>query len=180
VGFLNSLLGMLSGGKCPDCGTPGARKVDNQIRCFNPLCKNFNPSLGGESAQPPTAPPPEQLQTPQQSSFSSGPGGPVPAGSIAIQYRNFQGQSKVFHAEIASLYRGKNHIMAKVAPKGQRISLSRDRIQNLREVEDVMPRRVGPDQEWPSARERQVLSYHKKHHSTSPLYEKVRAKYPNW
>jgi hypothetical protein len=25
-----------------------------------------------------------------------------------------------------------------------------------------------------------VLGYHKKHKTTSPLYEKIRAKYPDW
>jgi hypothetical protein len=30
------------------------------------------------------------------------------------------------------------------------------------------------------AREAQVLGYHKKHGTSSPLYQKVRAKYPNW
>lgn len=97
-----------------------------------------------------------------------------------IQYRNFQGQDKTFHAEKSSLHRNKNHIVAKVAPKGQQITLSRDRIQNLQEVERQMPQRIEPGQEWPNKRERQVLNYHKKYKSTSPLYEKIRAKYPNW
>jgi hypothetical protein len=39
---------------------------------------------------------------------------------------------------------------------------------------------IAPAQTGPSARERQVLSYHKRHHSTSPLYERIRAKYPDW
>jgi len=29
-------------------------------------------------------------------------------------------------------------------------------------------------------RERQVRSYHKKYGTTSPLYEKIKAKYPDW
>ena len=33
---------------------------------------------------------------------------------------------------------------------------------------------------WPTPRERQVLAYHKKYGTTSPLYEKIRAKYPDW
>jgi hypothetical protein len=37
-----------------------------------------------------------------------------------------------------------------------------------------------PSQDWPSPREAQVLGYHKKHGTSSPLYQKVRAKYPNW
>jgi hypothetical protein len=99
---------------------------------------------------------------------------------VAIQYRNFQGQNKTFYADARSLHREKNHIAAKVAPKGKQITLSRDRIQNLQEVESQMPQRVAAGQNWPTPRERQVLNYHKKHGTTSPLYEKIRAKYPNW
>jgi hypothetical protein len=80
----------------------------------------------------------------------------------------------------SSLYRVKNHIIAKVAPKGQTITLSRSRIQNLKEVESRMPQRVAPDQEWPNPKVRQVMGYHKKNGTTSPLYEKIRTKYPNW
>jgi hypothetical protein len=101
-------------------------------------------------------------------------------GSVAIQYRNFQGQDKIFHADARSLHREKNHIVATVAPKGRQITLSRDRIQNLEEVERQMPQRVAQGQNWPTPRERQVLNYHKKHGSTSALYEKIRAKYPTW
>jgi len=32
----------------------------------------------------------------------------------------------------------------------------------------------------PTAHERQVLACHKKYKSSSPLYERIRAKYPDW
>jgi hypothetical protein len=186
MGFFKSLKDILSGENCPACGTPGARRSGSEIRCLNPVCQYFNPSFA-PSATPPQ---PQQQQAPPQgrpSGWSSSPSptpagsGPAPAGSVTIQYRNFQGQDKTFYAERSSLHRNKNHIMAKVAPKGVPISLSRDRIQNLREVEGQMPQqRVEPGQEWPNKRERQVLGYHSKHHTTSPLYEKIRAKYPKW
>ena len=186
MGFFKSLKDILSGENCPACGTPGARRSGSEIRCLNPVCQYFNPSFA-PSATPPQ--PPQQTQPTQQgrpSGWSSSPGptpaGSVsaPAGSVVIQYRNFQGQEKTFHAEKSSLHRNKNHIVAKVAPKGQQITLSRDRIQNLQEVERQMPQRIEPGQEWPNKRERQVLNYHKKYKSTSPLYEKIRVKYPNW
>jgi hypothetical protein len=47
-------------------------------------------------------------------------------------------------------------------------------------LKHVSDERVEPGQNWPTPREHQVLSYHKKHRTTSPLYEKIRAKYPNW
>jgi len=106
--------------------------------------------------------------------------GPAPAGTVAIAYRNFEGADKRFIADVSSLRRTKEHIFARVAPKGIGITLARKRITNLDEVERLMPARVAPNQAWPTPRERQVLGYHKKHHTTSPLYEKIRAKYPNW
>ena len=103
-----------------------------------------------------------------------------PARPLAIRYRNFQGQEKTFTAEKESLQKKNNHIIACVAPTGEKIALSRDRIQNLMEVEQALPQAVEPSQPRPTARERQVLNFHKKNKSTSPLYEKIRAKYPGW
>ena len=109
---------------------------------------------------------------------------------MVIRYRNFQGQEKTFNVDATSATRVKNHIKIRVAPhglaerifasKGQVITLSRDRILNLAEVESAITERVAPGQAWPTPHERQVLTYHKKRGSTSPLYETIRAKYPNW
>jgi uncharacterized Zn finger protein (UPF0148 family) len=74
----------------------------------------------------------------------------------------------------------KNHLVAAVAPSGKKIVLARNRIQNLSEVERALPQKIEAGQDWPSPREAQVLGYHKKRGISSPLYEKVRAKYPNW
>jgi hypothetical protein len=103
-----------------------------------------------------------------------------PANPITIRYRNFQGQDRTFSAEQQSIVRKGHHLVAQVAPTGLKIALARDRIQNLAEVESAFPQRVALGQPWPTPRERQVLNYHKKHQSTSPLFEKIRAKYPNW
>jgi hypothetical protein len=104
----------------------------------------------------------------------------APHGRIAIRYRDFRGQDRTFVAEAASARRKKNHLHVKVEPKGACIVLSRDRILNLSEVEAAIPQRVAANQDWPSPRERQVLSYHKRLRSTSPLYESIRARFPNW
>ena len=45
-------------------------------------------------------------------------------------------------------------------------------------MEESLPQRVAPWQASPMPRERQVLAYHKKYKTTSPLYETIRAKYP--
>jgi hypothetical protein len=103
-----------------------------------------------------------------------------PEHPVSICYINFVGQNRDFSAERDSLIRKNNHIVAQVAPTGRRIALSRDRIHNLGEVESKFPQQVAPGQKWPTGRERQILNYHKKHGTTSPKYEQLRAKYPNW
>ena len=162
MGFLDSLFGKP---KCPVCGSKGARKSGDQIRCPNPSCRNFDGSLrrSGSLGRPA-----------RRSDFS-------PARPLTISYRNFQGLEKSFTADEESLERKNNHIVARVVPTGEKIALSRDRIQNLDEIDRAIVER-SPEllEHKPNARERQVLNFHKKHKSTSPLYEEIRAKYPDW
>jgi len=94
---------------------------------------------------------------------------------LHANFRYFPG----FHHE-ESLRRKHNHIIARVVPTGEEISLSRERIQNLDEVDYAVPQKVERVPQGPTARERQVLAYHKKYKTTSPLYESIRAKYPDW
>ena len=164
MGFLDFLFGQ---SKCPRCGTKGARKSRGQTRCPNPSCPFFDISLRTDAKSP-------RLRG------SSPVGDFSPELPLAIRYRNFQGEEKTFTAERQSLRRKRNHIIARVAPTGACISLSRDRIQNLQEVESVMARTADSLPSGPTARERQVLGFHEKHKSTSPLYEEIRAKYPDW
>jgi hypothetical protein len=184
MGFLNSLLNLFSGSiKCPACGMPGAKKVGDRIECINPLCQNFDAARA--STQPPVQPtaPPRAGSSAPPGTVAYQPQSPAPQpkpGQVAIQYRNFRGENKTFLADASSLQRKNNHIVATVAPKRRTIALSRDRIQNLSEVDAVLPERDRSDAPRPTPRERQVLGYHRKHGTTSPLYEKIKAKYPNW
>ncbi|HEV3041156.1 MAG TPA: hypothetical protein VHA33_25545 [Candidatus Angelobacter sp.] len=175
MGFLDSLLGK---NKCPNCGTPGAQISGSQVKCLNPLCTYFMFAQGRSDAPTASSQPSSQGTFSQASQQRS----PTPSRPVNIQYVNFQGQQKTFTADSATLRRSKEHILAQVAPKGQLIALARRRIQNLQEVEQALPagHRGDSGEHYPNARERQVLSYHKKHKSTSPLYEKIRAKYPDW
>jgi hypothetical protein len=165
MGFLD----FLTGGKkvqCPSCGMQGARKSGDKIRCLNPACPYFDSSIGTKGTLRAAG---RRLR-----------GNFTPARPLTIRYRNFQGQEKTFIADADATVRKSNHLVARVAPTGRRIVLSRERIQNLSEVEGLLPQRVEAGQSWPTPRERQVLSYHKKYGTSSPLYEKIRAKYPNW
>jgi hypothetical protein len=159
MGFFDSLFGKT---KCPMCGTKGARTSGGRVRCPNPSCSFFDATL--------------QRRRPR----SWGRADYSPARPLSIRYRNFRGQEKTFTADSESLRRKHNHIVARVAPTGRKIALLRDRIQNLTEVERALPQQDLPGQSGPNARERQVLSFHKKHKSTSPLCERIRAKYPDW
>lgn len=180
--FIGDLL--LGKTNCPLCGTPGSTKEGDRIRCLNPQCANFILSPGQSippQGQPAQGQPP-QSPRPAQSAPASAPSGPGmgSARSITIQYKNFQNQPRTFTADAGTLRRANNHIIARVAPKGTFITLSRDRIQNLPEVDQALPPNMRSDRVMPTPRERQVLGYHRKHKSTSPLYEKIRAKYPDW
>lgn len=157
--------------QCPNCGTDDGRRTDDGIiHCKNPSCPYFDEGLlyvVGSGLR-------RQLSTvPTRGNFR-------PEHPISIRYVNYVGQSRDFSAEAGSIVRKNNHLVARVAPTGKKITLSRDRIQNLAEVEGSMPQQVAPGQAWPTPRERQILGYHKKHGTTSPRYEQVRAKYPNW
>ena len=179
MGFLDSLLGK-KGDKCPNCGFPGAHISGPQVRCLNPMCTYFMFAQGQTEAPRQAAseaprPGTSSQQAPQQRPAAG-------SNPINIQYLNYQGQQKTFTADASTLKRTREHILAQVGPKGQQIALARRRIQNLHEVEQALPpgHRGDSGESYPNARERQVLSYHKKHKSTSPLFEKIRAKYPHW
>ena len=172
MGLLNFLTQLFFRGdkiECPSCRTAGALQTsDSLVHCRNRNCPNYDPGyvIGGRLVR--------RLSTvPTEGDFH-------PEHPVSIRYTNFTGQNRDFAAERDSLVRKKDHIVAEVAPTGRKITLSRDRIQNLNEVEGQMPKRVEPGQNWPTGRERQILTYHKKHGTTSPRYEQVRARYPNW
>jgi hypothetical protein len=172
MGLMDFLFSLFSRGdkiECPNCGSAGARKTrDELIHCRNQRCPYFDAGLafGGRLVR-------RYTTVPTEGSFR-------PEHPISIRYVNFVGQNRDFSAERQSIVRKKNHLVAQVAPTGRRIVLSRDRIQNLGEVEANFPQPVEPGQNWPTPRERQILSYHKKHGTTSMQYEQIRAKYPHW
>ena len=166
MGFLDSLFGKK---KCRYCGASGAKEIDGRIHCPNPQCGCYDPDLGAARDEGRRAAPRR-----------------VPSGNFAaqhpvvIRYRDFRGEDVSFTGEAGSVRRKKNHVSVCVEPTGRRITLARNRIQNLPEVESASPAAAGTPANWPTPRERQVLAYHKKYKSTSPLYEQIRAKYPDW
>ena len=169
MGFLDALFGKKET-NCPRCGTKGARRSGARILCSNLSCPNFDASLRGGA--------PDSNQSSSQG-YSGRKGSYVAAKPVTVRYRNFRGEDKTFTVEADSIRRRKDHLMAAVEPTGEHLSLSRSRIQNLQEVESNMPATESRG-DIPPAKARQVIAYHKKHGTTSPLYEQMRAKYPNW
>jgi hypothetical protein len=173
--FLGNKSGQTSGSSntCPLCGSM-AMSIMGRVICTNPTCKNF--AVTALSSQGSSAP----NQSSQPGSTSSHSGSFSPQRPITIRYQNFRGEQKSFTSDAATVVPNKNFLSVQVAPSGERITLARKRILNLSEFESAIPQTVASGKPWPSPKERQVLNYHKKHGSTSPLYEKIRAKYPNW
>ena len=158
--------------QCPACGT-NARKSGDIVVCPNPMCRNF-------AGQQPASPTGGARAATGGRPANAPRGHWQPQRPLTVAYRNFKGDEQIYTAEADSCRRQKNHISLVVAPTGRRITLRRDRIQNLSEIDALCAQRVAPDQDWLTPRERQVLNYHKKHKTTSPLYERIRAKYPTW
>jgi hypothetical protein len=174
MGFIQSLIDAISGTvKCPACGTRGAKKRGDSIRCLNPVCRFFSPQATPEARAARAQIRAAEAKQPRPSYQPSG-------DTVSIRYRNFRDESKTFTADRASLERRHNHLVARIAPSWRKVSLSRDRIENLSEIDTHLPERDRSGAPQPTGRERQVLGYHKKYGTTSPLYEKIRAKYPNW
>ncbi len=93
---------------------------------------------------------------------------------VRIQYRNYRGEDVEYAADRSTLRNFETRISIQVAPRGARITLEKKFVRNLAALGDLT--RVGE----PSGVDRQVLTYHLRRGSTSPRFEQLRRKYPNW
>ena len=163
--------------RCPSCGQAGARQsFFGGVRCPNRACGHFDAGLladaeetppgneGRRYVNPRTG---ERLPAKQQPQFDPGP------YAVQVHYTNFRGEQKTFTGDRRTLRRRGDHYSLRCAPSGQRLALARTRIGNLAEIEQLAAK-------VPSPREQHVLRFHRKRGSTSPLFERLRAKYPEW
>ncbi len=178
---------------CPHCNDPGARKaLFGGVRCPNRACPFFDVGLmnereaarlspRGEGAAAAPAGSVRRYRNPrtgariERGAAHTGAFEPGPF-RIEVRYENFRGEPRTFIGDRRTLLRRGNHLSLQVMPTGIRIALSRDRIQNLAEVESVESA-MGPQ---PTGQERRVLLYHAKRGTTSELCERLRQKYPEW
>lgn len=111
----------------------------------------------------------KQPKAPLSGNYSPG------AGSLEIRYKNFVGEQKTLVGDYRSAYVRGRHVVIRVVPTGKRISLNLENIENRDEVESLVASNPRP-----TANERRILHYHLKRGSTSPLFEQIRGKYPDY
>ena len=93
--------------------------------------------------------------------------------AISVEYENFRGEQKTFLGDWRTLRPRRHHLSLSVAPTGQRITLSQDRIQNLAEVATAVAR-------LPTGQQRRIMAFHRNRGTTSPLYESLLVSFPEW
>ena len=163
---------------CPLCGAAGVKKFPTKgftgFKCPNPSCKNVSGGMLFDDGHWMHLP--ESGRAPAKSKAAKQrPPFDASAAPLRIRYRNFRGEEKTFEADGRSLRAAGVHVSVRVAPNNGRIALAKGRILNLADVEELLRRNP-----MPSANERRILSYHKRKGTTSPNYEKLRQKYPDW
>ncbi len=152
---------------CPECRTRGAVKTFTGVKCRNPGCPKYDPSIG--SISPESLPVTTRPGAVFHGNFDPGP------NATTIRYRNYRGEDAEYVVDKTSIRSKHEHITAQALPTGKRIALAKQFIQNLPDVPEIAQAEAGP-----SGNERRILSFHLKRGSTSPLFEELRRKYPDW
>ncbi|HUJ39311.1 MAG TPA: hypothetical protein VLW54_02095 [Candidatus Acidoferrales bacterium] len=99
-------------------------------------------------------------------------------GRVEVHYRNSRGEEGRFEGDARTLRESGEHISLRLAPTGKRVAFAKKWVQNLSEVTGHTDSALR--EPVPSSNESRVLRYHKRRGSTSPLYESLRQKYPNF
>ncbi|MGC1485472.1 MAG: hypothetical protein WA789_16885 [Candidatus Acidiferrum sp.] len=155
---------------CPECGTWGAKKSFWKVKCTNPSCAKYDS---------------EYAETFRQSRITGKAASEVfphlkgkadPNDySLRIRYQNFRGNEIIYSADPRTVYQKGEHLVARLAPTGKRVSFRLARIQNRGDVESILI-----ENPQPAGNERRILHYHLRHGTSSPAFEKLRQKYPNY
>lgn len=160
---------------CPACGSIAAKKLLFFIRCPNRAC------VHGGAPAPKRKPEAAKVQRRAEAEWPVDPEFAPGAEALAVRYKNFLGEEKVFTGDRRTLRDAGRHVSLAVAPSGQRIALAKERILNLPDVQARLPAAAGgAASPAPTPLERQILGYHQKHATTSPAYEEILRKHPEW
>jgi hypothetical protein len=156
---------------CPDCRSRGAKKFGGMLKCRNPNCPKYDRDFVNKTPLPMGAAMSSNPLPHFSGAFDPG------ENSVEIRYRNFRGEEQTYRGDRRTLrYRG-SRISICLAPTGRRASFATKWIISPRGLEDEARRKEAAQ---PSGTERRVLAYHKKRGTTSPLFEKLKARYPNF
>lgn len=151
---------------CESCGQPRAWKLFGKIKCQNMSCRNFDREYAAKERSSLEARRAASVQSrPRDGRFDPG------ENKIDLQYTNYLGVEGTYTGDRRTIWRTNEHLSLQLCPTGRRVSFARARLKNLGEVEQWLRPR-------PTPRERQVLNYHKKRGTTSPLFEQIRKKFP--
>lgn len=156
--------------KCPECGTWGAKKSFWKVKCVNSGCAKYDSEHAAAFRQS------RVVGKPASEIFPHLGGKADPNDySLRIRYHNFRGDDIIYSADPGTACQQGEYVVVRLAPTGKRVSFKLANIQNRSEVESVV--RENP---LPSGNERRVLRYHLRRGSSSPAFEKLRQKYPNY
>ncbi|HUK53851.1 MAG TPA: hypothetical protein VL099_11230 [Candidatus Binatia bacterium] len=158
---------------CPLCRGKGAWKTMGKVKCRNANCPNFDLEHS-RSAQGATN---SLGSVPVDTSRLSGNFDPGES-RVEIRYRNAQGEDRIFAGDGSSIRESGEHISLRLVPTGKRAAFAKKWVGNLSDVMDASRQARTPA--VPSDRECRVLRFHKRRGTTSPLYESLREKYPNF
>lgn len=155
-------------GKCTACGQRRAWTLFGKIKCQNMSCVHFDRDFADKEKALLEKRRAESAQSrPREGNFDPG------ENKIDVRYTNYLGVEGTYSGDRRTIWRTNEHISLLLCPTGRRVSFARGRIQNLSDVEPW----IHPT---PTARERQVLNYHKKKGTSSALFEQIRKKYPDY
>lgn len=153
---------------CKACGQRRAWSLFGKIKCQNTSCVHFDRDFAERERSTLEKRRAESAQSrPRDGHFDPG------EYKIDVRYTNYLGVEGTYSGDRRTIWRTNEHISLLLCPTGRRVSFARARILNLNDVEQGTP--AGP-----TAREKQVLNYHKTKGTSSALFEEIRKKYPDY
>jgi hypothetical protein len=156
---------------CPGCRQRGAKKFMGKVKCRNANCVNYDRDFAQKNPMPMGG-----AQSPAPLPRFSGDFDPG-SNKLEIRYRNFRGDEQTYVGDRRTLRRRGQHISLRLAPTGRRASFALKWIVSPSGLDETAQK---TETEGPNARESRVLDYHRKKGTTSPLYETLRKKYPQF
>ena len=158
---------------CPICGRPSAWEARGKVKCWNKECPNYD-----EDYVPKHAPMESGSET--YSKVDSGWTGRFDPGDyqVSVMYRNARGEYRYYEGDIRTIRDARAHISIRVVPTGRRVAFEKARVKNLEELKNHPSSSFNDPK--PTSAESRILRTHSRRGSTSPLYESLRQKYPNY